>query len=302
MPAADDGEALGGVVAGGGEARDAGEGGRSRSRAVAVAGVELARPSVVGQLARAPVVVDEGSSPCAVAMAGGARPRAVVVAGGARRAPWRWPGWSPCAPVVAGGSPCALRHGGGGSSPRARAVAGKELPCAPAVAGGSPCARRWRLPGRSSPPVPPGTATAGGRARRGRHGLLRVAVSVVVNGDTHVREQGTSEARESQREGEQSSAHCLKKPAPPIPPGAPPVLLGPAVLATARELATLAMAAQPDGVPRGLQSGVQGGGGRTGTEAHRVATHASCPPSDRGERKNKISEEKKKRIKRKGKK
>jgi hypothetical protein len=37
------------------------------------------------------------------------------------------------------------------------------------------------------------------------------------------------------------------------------------------------------------------------TGARRVTTRASCPRSDRGERKNKISEEKKKRIKRKGK-
>jgi hypothetical protein len=39
---------------------------------------------------------------------------------------------------------------------------------------------------------------------------------------------------------------------------------------------------------------VQGGGGRTSTEVRRVATRASCPRSDRGERKNKISEKKRK--------
>ncbi|XP_066342099.1 uncharacterized protein [Miscanthus floridulus] len=99
---------------------------------------------------------------------------------------------------------------------------------------------------------------------------------VGVNGDAHVCEQGTSEIRECQREGEQSSAHRLKKLAPPVPPGAPLVLLGPTVprlgptgprlgptvprrrglLAAARgrtpaghrrEFAALAMEAQPNG-------------------------------------------------------
>jgi hypothetical protein len=72
-------------------------------------------------------------------------------------------------------------------------------------------------------------AAAGGQARRGRHGLLWVTVRAGVNGDAHVREQGMSEARESQREGEQSSTHHLNKPAQSVSPRAPLVLLGLAV-------------------------------------------------------------------------
>lgn len=100
----------------------------------------------------------------------------------ARRSRWLWelaralsrsPEWSLPVPRLRGSFP-AHRSRWPEEQLAARRCGARGI--SPARAGGSPCACRWRLPGQSSPTVAPSAATAVGRARRGYHGLLPVAV------------------------------------------------------------------------------------------------------------------------------